>query len=82
MYRQAAARGIANAQIMLGLKYAQGHGVARDPVQAYKWLYIAAEGGSNLAKKALQINSQGMTPAQMDEAVRLAKEEKIIKEEQ
>lgn len=81
LYRIAAQKGVANAQIMLGLAYCTGKGVSRDAVQGYKWLLIAAKSGDKLAAKAVKINSEGMAASQIDKAERLAREEKIIKAE-
>lgn len=40
-YRQAANQGQPVAQYLLGVMRAQGYGVSRDPVAAYKWLTLA-----------------------------------------
>ena len=42
-WRKAADQGVAQAQYNLGIYYANGRGVARDPVEAVKWHRKAAE---------------------------------------
>ncbi len=44
--RERARNGDANAQLALGVRYHDGHGVARDDVQAFKWFLKAAEQGN------------------------------------
>ncbi len=73
----AALKGVTNAQLVLGLKYFMGEGVARDYVQGYKWLYIAAQKGDERAQKGIKNNSVLMSQSQINEAIRLAKEEMI-----
>jgi TPR repeat protein len=48
-YRKAAEQGSPVAQNNLGVLYAKGQGVARDPVEAYFWFNLAANapGGGN-----------------------------------
>ncbi len=50
LLRSAADRGGATAQYQLGVRYATGEGVARDPAQAYQWFSVAAR--SLLGKEA------------------------------
>ena len=45
LYRVAAEQGHSQAQISLGLMYAFGRGVRRDPVEAVKWYRLAAAQG-------------------------------------
>ena len=77
LYRLAAVQGYALAQNNLGALYANGQGVPRDYVQAYMWLDIAAKrlppGANNTAKRRDLIAAK-MTPAQITEARRLARE--------
>ena len=42
-YHKAAAKGLAEAQYHLGLSYSKGDGVPANPVEAWKWLQLAAE---------------------------------------
>lgn len=43
-------RGDVNAELMLGLDYLNGIGVAKAPAQAARWLQLAAEGGEPVAQ--------------------------------
>lgn len=45
-YRRAAMQGLAHAQYNLGVMYAKGKGVAKNYVEAYKWLALAARTGA------------------------------------
>ena len=86
-FRKAADQGDADAQYSLGLMYAIGKGVPQDYVLAYMWLNLAStrdsawekekrdkaeENRKNLASK--------LTPAQIAEAQKLAREWKLKKE--
>jgi hypothetical protein len=51
--KQQAARGNANAQYDLGLRYLEGRGLAKDTDEGTKLLRAAAKGGSTLAEKKL-----------------------------
>ncbi len=73
-YRLAANQGDADAQYNLGGMYFSGHGVARNHIQAYMWLTLAAAQGNELAAQGLEIMEKKMTPAQLAEAQRLARE--------
>jgi TPR repeat protein len=80
-YRKAAEQGHASAQFNLGLMYSSGGGVPQDYVQAHKWFNLAASRFDATAKvnrdKAVS-NRDGvtarMTPAQIAEAEKLARE--------
>ena len=67
-FQMGAEQGNNGAQDMLGKLYTQGNGVARDYVQAYKWFQIA---GASVSQDGVGLK---MTPAQIDEATRLAQE--------
>jgi uncharacterized protein len=59
--------------------YVQGQGVPRDYVQAHMWFNLAAsrftgEAGHNIDAAARDDLSEEMTPAQIAEAQRLARE--------
>ncbi len=82
-YHKAANQGHARAQGELGFMYSKGFGVTQDYVQAHMWYNIAAAQGKKLT--AAQIPLPGprdyrdslaklMTPAQIAEAQRLARE--------
>jgi TPR repeat protein len=80
-YRKAAVQGNPDAQASLGEMYEAGQGVPRDPVQAYLWLDLASsrfpapekEKQADAAKRRDGIASR-MTPGQVAEAQRLARE--------
>ncbi len=73
-YRRAAVQGNASAQFNLGFMYSKGRGVLRDYVQAHKWIILAAAQGDEDARKARDILAEQMTPVQIAEAQRLARE--------
>ncbi len=74
LYRKAAAQGNADAQLNLGTLYNNGQGVTQDYAQAYMWLNLAAAQGQKDAGKRRDILAKQMTPAQIAEAQRLARE--------
>jgi len=73
-FREAADQGNAAAQNNLGQMYYQGSGVQQDYVQAYMWVSLAAVQGYELAAQGLEILEKKMTPDQLAEAQRLARE--------
>ncbi len=78
-YRKAAEQGHAKAQLFLGNMYGNGQGVPRDDVQAYMWFKLASSTfppgkGHDLAVKNRDIVAEKMTPAQISDAERLARE--------
>jgi uncharacterized protein len=81
-YRKAAEQGYVDAQISLGIFYSMGQGVSRDYVIAHMWLSLAAGGDKNGAEarnkmtpaKARDIVAKRMTPTQIAEAQKLARE--------
>jgi len=73
-FLRAAEQGNAAGQNHLGLMYFRGEGVARDYVQSYKWAWLAANQGLDAALQALPMLEAVMTPAQIEEAKRLARE--------
>ncbi len=73
-YRLAAAQGLAEAQNNLGVMYREGQGVPQDDVQAHMWLSLAAAQGDKRAPKRRDRLAKKMTPAQVAEAQRLARE--------
>ncbi len=73
-YRLAVEQGDAVAQANLGLMYAKGQGVAQNDIQAYMWETLAAAQGNENASKGLEILEKQMTPDQIAEAQRLARE--------
>ena len=65
------------AQLALGRLYVSGQGVPQDYVLAHKWLNLAAaQGGTqrDIAVKGRDLVDSEMTPEQIAEAQRLARE--------
>ncbi len=78
-YRKAAEQGDAYARNNLGGIYYDGRGVPQDYVQAHMWLNLAASRfppgeGRYLAVKYRDIVAEKMSPAQISEARKLARE--------
>ena len=77
-YEKAAARGYAMAQTNLGGLYAYGRGVPQDEVWAYMWYSLAAEQSTDpsdtYAADRRDNVARRMTPAQVAEAQKLARE--------
>ena len=73
-YRLAADQGDAYAQYNLGVMYANGRGVPQDYVQAHKWYNLGAVAGDKDAIKNRDNVAGKMTPAQIAEAQKLARE--------
>jgi uncharacterized protein len=73
-YRKAAEQGIADAQVNLGVMYGAGRGVPQDYVLAHMWLNLAAAGGTKDAAEGRERVTAKMTPAQVAEAQKLARE--------
>jgi hypothetical protein len=74
LFRRSADQGDGGGQNHLGLMYYKGEGVPRDYVQAYMWASLAANQGLDQALQALPMLENEMTPAQIEEGKRLAKE--------
>ena len=73
-FRRAAEQGYAYAQGSLALMYAQGKGVPQNYVYAHMWLNIAASHGNKTAVKGRNLVAEKMTPSQITEAQKLARE--------
>ena len=77
-YGRAAQHGLPAAQAAIGTAYARGEGVRHDYTLAYMWLTLAASrlGGVVRANVNRRLNAVAayMTPAQIAEAQRLARE--------
>lgn len=78
-FRKAADRGNGPAQYSLGLMYQNGQGVPQDFAQAHMYFNLAAShaeaaGTRDSAVKARDLVATLMTPAQVDEARRMARE--------
>ncbi len=54
--------------------YAKGEGVPQDYVQTHMWFNLAAAQGHEDARKNRDIAAESMTPADISEAQRLARE--------
>ncbi len=77
--RKAAEQGMAEAQGNLGFIYEDGQGVPQDHVQAHMWFGLAASSfppgeDRDTAVKYRDIVAEKMTPAQISEAQKLARE--------
>ena len=80
-YRLSAEQGNADATHNLGGMYAEGNGVPQDYVQAHMWFNLAASrapaseaGVRDMAIKGRDIVASKMTPEQIAEAQKLARE--------
>ncbi len=73
-YRLAAEQGYPYAQNNLGILYGKGEGVPQDYAQAHMWFNLAAEHGHANAAKQRDIVAKRMTPTQIAEAQKLARE--------
>ena len=71
---RAAAGGTSEALYQLGLIYSTGNGVPQDYVIAHKWFNLAAMNGSREARGIRAEIARDMTPEQIAEAQRLARE--------
>ena len=73
-FRLAAEQGHALAQNNLGVVYGKGQGVKQDYVIAHKWTNLAAANGVKEAVKRRDSLEEELTPSQLAEAKRLARE--------
>lgn len=73
-YRKAAEQGNAYGQSNLSVMYWFGRGVPQDRVRAYMWANLAAAQGDEDAIKNRELYERWMTPEQIAEAQRLARE--------
>ena len=73
-FEKAAAQGYVYAQHSLGVLYYKGQGVLQDYVQAHMWYSLAAENGYEIATGYRDDLAQQMTPTQIAEAQKLARE--------
>ena len=78
-FRLAAAQGDALAQYHLGLMYAKGYGVPQDHIEAHKWFTLAAASSTSKPNRDRAVEARDklaarMTPAQLAEAQKLARE--------
>ena len=73
-FRLAADQGEAVAQTKIAIMYDEGQGVSQDMVQAHKWYILAAANGDKPAAQLRDAIANQMTPAQIAEAQKLARE--------
>jgi len=73
-YRLAAEQGVPDAQNNLGVLYYHGAGVVQDYVMAHMYWNIAAVSGNKNAIKGIGSVEKQMTPSQVAEAQKLARE--------
>jgi TPR repeat protein len=73
-FHKSADQGNADAQLYLGWCYAKGKGVETNAVEANKWYHLASAQGNESAKKNLAVREQKMTPEQIAEGQKLARE--------
>ena len=71
--RLAAEKGNVDAQVNLGVMYAQGQGVTQDYKKAYKWANIANENGGKAIEFRKKLETK-MTDSQIKKAKEVAKE--------
>src|SRR5262249_5561149 len=72
-YRKAADQGLASAQVVLGGMYFLGLGVPVDYVTAHKWINLGVARGAKSVEMRDMV-AKKMTPAQIAEAQKLARE--------
>ncbi len=77
--RPLAKQGNTNAQFNLGIMYSEGKGVPQDYAQAHMWFNLAASRyppgeDRDMAVNNRDIVAKWMTPAQISEAEKLARE--------
>ena len=73
-YRMAAEQGYVKAQFNLALMYEGGKWVKQDYILAHMWYNLAAKNGDKFGTLSRDIVANQMTPAQISEAQKLAKE--------
>jgi TPR repeat protein len=73
-FRKAAEQGHRKATLFLGIMYAEGRGVSQDYVRAHMWFSLSRAQGEQSAVKGLEMVEQWMTPAQIAEAQKLARD--------
>ncbi len=73
-YTKSAEHGYADAQMMLGILYSQGKGVPKDHVKSHMYLNIATVNGDEDAKQFRDKIVRMMSPEQIAEAQKLARE--------
>ena len=80
-YRHAADQGYANAQYNLGRMFFRGRGVPQDNVKSYFWLSLAITVTGESASKLRDEVANSLSPEQIAEVQKLAREWKPKKAE-
>jgi TPR repeat protein len=73
-FRKAAEQGNAEAQLGLGVMYANGRGVPQNEVLAHRWWNLAGAQGHTIARKNMELIANYMTKEQIADAQRMARE--------
>jgi|SRR5580704_1633848 TPR repeat protein len=73
-FRRAAGQGHPVANLYFGVMYAEGRGVPRDYVRAHMWFSLSAALGEQRAVKTLEMDERRMTPTQISEAQKFARD--------
>jgi uncharacterized protein len=73
-FRLAADQGLADAQHNLGVMYDRGEGVPENYVSAHMWYNLSAAQGDQDSAHKRNLVARSMTPAQIEEALKLARE--------
>jgi TPR repeat protein len=73
-FQRASDQGHADARFFLGVMYAKGDGAPQDSVRAHMWFRLSAAQGNQKAIKTLEVAERTMTPAQIAEAEKLARD--------
>ena len=73
-FRQAAEQGVAAAQNDLGVMYASGKGVPKNVILAYMWASLSIVRDNTISSAFRNLLAWEMTPAQIAEAQKLARE--------
>lgn len=68
LIKDSAERGFARSMLFYGISYADGAGVPKDMVEAYKWTALASRRGVPEAGQFLAAMTKDMTPDQIDRA--------------
>jgi TPR repeat protein len=74
LWRPLAEQGVEGAQYGLGLMYDKGRGVSQDFVYAHMWFDLSAAQGNGSALTSRDTAARRMSPAQVAEAQKLARE--------
>jgi hypothetical protein len=78
LFRELAENDNGDAQYDLGVLYANGRGVPQDYILAHMWLNLSAAKGDQQASEARRTVAAQMSPEQLAEAQKLAREWKPV----